>query len=368
MIRVLYSTSDSIALIWIKGPALRPAIVSTCHLRELPNVLYRRFAYSLAVLLALILAGALGYAWLEGWGFVESLYMTVITVGTVGYSEVRPLSTGGRIYTMTLILLSTGAMVYATAALTALILEGELFGLLKRKRMNNRIRTLSDHYVVCGESRIGQHIIDELERTGQPFVVIDREPEKVNALLARNILAVAGDATADATLLEAGVDRAKGLATSLSTDADNLFVVLTARRLNRDLRIIAKALDDATRDKLQQVGANGVVMPQAIGGMRMASELLRPNVVSFLDIMMRSKDKTIRVEEIQIREDSPAIGKSLAWSGASTTEGASLVALYRANEPYQFTPNPETRLMSGDLLIMLGNTQIIRELEQRLSG
>lgn len=331
------------------------------------HLLYRRFAYSLAILVVLVLSGTLGYAWLEGWGFADGLYMTVITVGTVGYGEVRPLSTGGRVYTMLLILLSTGVMVYASAALTALILEGELFGLLRKKRMNKLIRALSGHHVVCGDSRIGQRIIEELRLTAEPFVVIDIDPEKVDALLAQNILAIAGDATADATLLEAGVERARGLVTTLHTDADNLFVVLTARRLNQNLRIIAKALDEATRDKLQQVGADGVVLPQAIGGMRMVSELLRPNVVSFLDIMLRSKDQTIRVDEIRVQEGSAAIGKSLAGSGVSTTEGASLVALSRADEPYQFTPNPQTLLMAGDLLIMLGHTQIIRELERRLA-
>lgn len=331
-------------------------------------MLYRRFAISLAVLFALILSGTLGYAWLEGWEFVDGLYMTVITVGTVGYSEVRPLSTGGRLYTMLLILLSTGVMVYATAALTALILEGELFGLLKRKRMNKLIKTLSGHYVVCGDSRIGQHIIEELGRIDQPFVVVEREPEKVDALLARNILAVLGDATADATLLEAGIDRAKGLATTLNTDADNLFVVLTARRLNRNLRIIAKALDEATRDKLQQVGADGVVLPQSIGGMRMASELLRPNVVGFLDMMLRNKEQTIRVEEIRIQDGSAAIGETLAGSGVTRTAGASLIALRRATEPYRFAPDPETRLMADDLLIMLGNAQVIRELDRRLAS
>jgi voltage-gated potassium channel len=337
-------------------------------LRAVLKVLYRHFAYSLAILAVLILSATLGYSWLEGWDFVDGLFMTVITVGTVGYSEVRPLSTGGRIYTMLLILLSTGVMVYASAALTALILEGELFGLLRRKRMDKLIRALSGHHVVCGDSRIGQRIIEELRITAEPFVVIDIDPEKVDALLARGIPAIAGDATADATLLEAGVDRAKGLVTTLHTDADNLFVVLTARRLNQNLRIIAKALDEATRDKLQQVGADGVVMPQAIGGMRMVSELLRPNVVSFLDIMLRSRDQAIRVDEIYIQEGSAAIGKTLAASGVSTTEGASLVALSRASEPYRFAPNPHTILMAGDLLIMLGDTRVIRALERRLAG
>lgn len=331
-------------------------------------MLYRRFAYSLAILVVLVLAATLGYSWLEGWGFADGLYMTVITIGTVGYNEVRPLSAGGRVYTMLLILFSTGVMVYATAALTAIILEGELFGLLRRKRMNKLIRGLAGHYVVCGDSRIGQRIIEELSLTAEPFVVIDIDPGKVDALLARNILAIAGDATVDATLLEAGVERARGLVTTLGTDADNLFVVLTARRLNQDLRIIAKALDEATRDKLRQVGADGVVMPQAIGGMRMVSELLRPNVVSFLDTMLHSKDQTIRVDEIRVREGSAAIGRSLVESGVTTTEGASLVALSRGSEPYRFTPSPQTRLIAGDLLIMLGNTQVIRELERRLAG
>lgn len=331
-------------------------------------MLYRRFALSLVVLATLIVSGTLGYAWLEGWDAAEALYMTVITVATVGFGEVHPLSAGGRIYTMALILLSTGVMVYATASLTALILEGELFGLLKRKRMNNLIRALSGHYVVCGDSRIGQHILEELGRIDQPFVVVEREPEKVDALLARNILAIAGDATTDASLLEAGIERAKGLAATLSTDADNLFVVLTARRLNPDLRIISKALDEGSRDKLKQVGADGVVMPQAIGGMRIASELLRPNVVSFLDIMMRGKDQAIRVDEIRIRDGFGAIGMSLADSGLATTEGVSLIALSRGDEPYRFTPDRDTRLQAGDLLIMLGNTRTIRELEQRLAG
>lgn len=330
-------------------------------------MLYRRFAYAFALLVALIVVGGLGYAAMEGWSFADGLYMAVITVGTVGYGETHPLSAYGRFYTILFILLSTGVMVYATSSLTAIIVEGELFELFKRRKMDKLIKHLSGHYLVCGDSSIGLHIVEELQRTNQPFIVVEHDVAKVNALIARDILAIAGDATSDATLVAAGIERAAGLVTTLHTDADNLFVVLTARRLNPKLRIIAKAIDEATRDKLQQVGADGVVMPEAIGGMRMASELLRPDVVSFLDIMLRNKDETIRVDEIRVQDGAKVVGSSLADSGVTTTEGATLVAISRGSNAYRFNPAPDTRLEAGDVLIMLGNTRVIQSLEQQLA-
>lgn len=333
-----------------------------------PKVLYRRFAYSLALLFALILLGSLGYGWLEGWSFADGLYMTVITVGTVGYGETNPLSAAGRVYTIALILVSTGVMVYVTSSLTALILEGELTELFKKRKMNKRIENLSGHYLVCGDSSIGQHIVEELGRTHQSFIVIDWDAAKVNALMARDILAIQGDATADTTLIEAGIARAAGLVTCLHTDADNLFVVLTARRLNPDLRIIAKAIDATTREKLMQVGADGVVMPEAIGGLRMASELLRPHVVNFLDRMLRDKDRSIRVDEIRIDRDAWAIGKTLRDTGLLTASGVSLVAIADGDGAYRFNPAHDTRLDQGDVLILLGDTQVMAGLRQRLAG
>lgn len=328
---------------------------------------YRRFAIAFCLLIALIILGAAGYAWLEHWSFADGLYMAVITVGTVGYGEVNPLSTTGRAYTILFILLSTGVMVYATSSLTAVIVEGDLFEQFKKRKMNQRIRKLSGHYIVCGESSLGRHIIEELRCTGQPFVVIERDPDKIAPLIEQGLLAITGDATLDATLVAAGIERAAGLVTSLHTDADNLFVVLTARRLNPRLRIIAKALDAATRDKLTQVGADGVVMPEAIGGLRMASELLRPNVVSFLDVMLRDKDESIRLDEIRIDAGSTAIGQTLADSGVTTAEGAALVAITTPDAGYRFNPPAETRLAAGDVLILLGNTHIIRRLAEQLS-
>lgn len=328
-------------------------------------MLYRRFAYSLILLALLVVLGAVGYVWVEGWSFADGLYMTVITVGTIGYGETNPLTPGGRNFTMLLILFSTGVMVYATSSLTAIIVEGELHDIFKRRKMKKLIAALHHHYIICGDSVTCSHIIEELQRTDQAFVVIDLDPAKVRSLASRNILVLQGDATQDATLQEAGIERAAGLLTCLQGDAENLFVVLSARRLNPGLRIVTKAVAQASRDKLKQVGADSVVLPKAIGGLRMASELLRPHVVTFLDEMLRAKDSTIRVEEIVIPADSPVIGQTLAQTSLRNKPGASLVALMRKGQ-YQFNPLRDSVIAGNDVLIMLGDTTIIRDLRQEL--
>lgn len=328
-------------------------------------MLYRRFASALVLLALLVALGACGYVWLEGWSFADGLYMTVITVGTIGYSETNPLSPLGRNFTMLLILFSTGAMVYATSSLTAIIVEGELQEIFKRRKMKKFIAALSGHYIVCGDSVTCSHIIEELQRTEQSFVVIDLDPAKVRTLAGRNIAVLQGDATQDATLREAGIERAAGLLTCLQSDAENLFVVLSARRLNPQLRIVTKAVAPASRDKLKQVGADSVVLTKAIGGLRMASELMRPHVVNFLDEMLRAKDATIRVEEIVVAAASPTVGNTLAQTPLRTTPGASLVALIR-NSQYHFNPLPEFVIASGDVLILLGDTSIIQGLRRDL--
>lgn len=329
-------------------------------------MLYRRFAYALSLLLALVFVGAWGYTEVEGWSFSDGLYMTVITVGTIGYGETNPLTPPGRVYTMLLILFSTGVMVYATSSLTAIIVEGEIQNLFARRKLKRMIARMQGHFLVCGDSTIGQHIVEELSRTGQPFIVIDRNAEKIARLSEAGIAAIQGDATLDATLREAGIERAAGLVTCLHTDADNLFVVLTARRLNTGLRIIAKALEPGSREKLQQVGADGVVMPEAIGGLRMASELIRPHVVSFLDVMLRAKDQTIRVEEVPVSSSTHCAGKTLAQCGLDNLRNASLVAVSRPGSGYQFNPPGSWQLQSEDVLILLGETSAIADFRQSL--
>jgi len=328
---------------------------------------YRKLLIAFGLLAATLLLGTTGYEMLEGWSFFDSLYMTVITIATVGYGETHPLSDRGRIFTMGLILLGSGILVYGVSALTAFIVEGDLTDALKRRKMKQRINALTGHYLICGDSNTGRYIIEELTLTHRPFVVIEKDAEKARRLLDQEIPCIEGDASSESILLEAGILRAAGLITTLHTDADNLFVVLTAHELNRSLRIISKAVEEESRHKLIKAGADSVVMPNAIGGLRMVSELVRPTVVTFLDVMLRDKDQAVRVEEIPIHPASPAVGKSLAAAGALNVPGVSLVALLRTSQPYQFNPDPATILQAGDRLIMLGESSQVQQLGRQLA-
>lgn len=328
---------------------------------------YRKLAAVVALLAVTLMAGALGYRAIEGWSFFDGLYMTIITIGTVGYGETHPLSDHGRLFTMALILAGSGIMVYAVSALTAFIVEGDLTDVLKRLKMKGKIDALKGHYLICGDSNTGRYAIEELHKTHRPFVVIDKDPAKITELERREMLFVDGDATSDEVLQRAGIARASGLIATLHSDADNLFLVFTARALNPGLRIIVKAAEESSREKLLRAGADSVVMPNAIGGLRMVSELVRPAVVTFLDVMLRDKDKAIRVEEIRVREGSAAAGRILGETGILDTPGASLVALVREGAPYLFNPPSSTPLQTGDLLIMLGEAKAVHDLDLRLT-
>ncbi len=232
--------------------------------------------------------------------------------------------------------------------------------------MNKMIDTLKGHYVVCGYSDTGRYAVEELKKTGRQFVVIERDPAKTAELERDQLLFLEGDATADAVLRNAGITRAAGLISTLHSDADNLLVVLTARELNSGLRIVSKAGHEETEHKLRKVGADGVVMPSFIGGLRIASELVRPSVVTLLDTMLRGTDLVIRIEEIPIRSGSAATGRTLQEAGILDTDGVSVLALARGGEAYRFNPGRGLRLEAGDNLIVMGVAQLIGELRDRL--
>lgn len=225
--------------------------------------------------------------------------------------------------------------------------------------MKHAIARLNGHFIVCGVSATGRYIIDELIKTSQPFVVIDRDPDKLRRL-APNTLHIEGDATQEAILAAANVVRAAGLLTALHHDAENLLVVVTAKGLRPDLKIVAKAIDEESERKLRQVGADRVVMPNFIGGMRMASEMLRPSVVSFLDTMLRSRDAVIRVEELRIEATSPLVGKSLQASGLLGLSGASVVAIAETDGRYRFNPAAERVIAPGETIIVMGEVAQIQ--------
>lgn len=326
-------------------------------------ILLRKIAGILFLLLILLISGAAGYMLIEGWSFFDGLYMTVITVASVGYGETHPLSGNGRFFTILLILCGSSILLYSLSVITAFFVEGELTDVLKRMKMKKAIDLLQGHVIVCGESQTGRYVIDELLKTHKPLVVVETDKNKIAGLLAREIPHVEGDATSDAVLQAAGVERASGLITTLHTDAENLFVVLTAKGLNPDLRVISKAVDEESRLKLKKIGADGVVMPNAIGGLRMASEIIRPAVVSFLDLMLHAKDQTIRVEEIPVGPDSPFAGKTLEETGILSLPDVTVVALMQ-DGAYRFNPPRDTVVRDGTVIIVMGMVTTINRVRQ----
>lgn len=327
-----------------------------------------RLLLPFGLLLAVYAAGVSGYMLVEGWDFQDASYMTVITVATVGFGETHPLSSAGRWFTVALILGGMGTLLYAVSSLTAFIVEGELAELLRRGKMDKAIARLEGHFVICGAGRVGSVILKELKAGGHRTVVVDRNLERLEETFGpdHGLLAVEGDATHDAVLERAGIQRARGLLAALAEDKDNLFVVLSARSMNPSLRIVARADEESTKDKLLKAGADAVVFPYTIGGLRMASEMLRPAVVNFLDQMLRWGDGSLRVEEVTVPEGSPLAGKTLAECDLSGRTGALLVAL-RSEGAFLFNPPGTRTLSAGDVLVVLADrTQ--REALQRLAA
>lgn len=314
--------------------------------------------YPLCVILIAISLGTLGYQLIEGWSLVDALYMTIITMTTVGYGEVRPLSEAGRMFTVGLIITSIGIAGYVISKMTAFVVEGEVKRLIEGRRMDQRIAKLSQHIILCGAGRTGLHIAEELSRTATPFVVIEQQQDALDDM-ARidDLLYVQGDATQDDTLLMAGIPRAKGLITTLSEDKDNIFVTLCARSLNSNLRIIARLIEDKNRDFLHKAGADEIVSPNAIGGVRMASMLLRPIVVSFLDEMLRVTGQTLRMEEMHVDATPGLVNKSLGDVNIRRRTGLLVLAIKSQQHGYQFNPGADTILHAGDVLIVVGTEE-----------
>jgi len=317
------------------------------------------------VALAIVLAiGTAAFMAIEKWTLLESLYMTVITITTVGFQEVRPLSGNGRIFTIFLILLGTGVLLYALSSIVAFIVEGKLLDIFRRKKMKSKIEDMNEQIIVCGSDGCAEYIIDELIKTKDPFVVIENDSDKIKELQKReDILFLEGDASEDEILKEAGILRAKGLISALPSDKDNLFVVLTARGINKNLRIISLAIDQNSEHKLRRAGADSVVTPNAIGGMRMASTMLRPIVVSFLDKMLYSKEATIRVEEASIAKGSDLTGKSLAQAKIGEKTGLIIIAVRDGKTgSFHYNPGSTTIIKENDILITIGTPEQMKAL------
>lgn len=324
----------------------------------------RRLIFALLIILLANLVGVIGYQVIEGWNLTDSLFMTVITLATVGYGETHPLSPAGRIFTISLILLGVGGLTYGITAATAFVVEGSLTGIIGRKKMETDIKKLKDHIILCGLGETGRYVAEELLKVRVPFVIIDRVRDRIKQFeKIGSILYIEGDATADETLLQAGIHEAKGLVTALPQDPDNLFVTLTARGLNPKLRIVAKLVEPQSRPKLVKAGADSIVCPDSIGGLRMASEMIRPTVVSFLDRMLRASGDAARVEEAKIPAGSKFINLTLSESRIYDKTGLVVIAVARDGN-FELNPAPNTQLREGDGLIVCGSVEQL----QRLRG
>lgn len=320
----------------------------------------QRIQVATALLLLIVLSGtAVIHAMGEGrWTWFQSLFHVVITLSTVGYGELPGMEamTQARIFTMLLIVMGTGSVVYFASVLTALVVEGELRDLFQRNRMRKAIDGMSGHVIVCGAGRTGSQVINELRLTQTPFVAVDQSEEGLRALHREHgdLLYMVGDAAEDATLRAAGIERAFGLVASLATDPENLYITLSARGLNPALRIIAKAVEAGAEPKLTRAGADKVVSTNRIGGMRLASEMIRPNVTEFLDIMLRDPKHVLRVEEATVAPGSRVAHRSLGEAALRRICDVLVVAVRAEDGTYRFNPGAEETLTPGSTLIVLG--------------
>jgi voltage-gated potassium channel len=331
-------------------------------MRRVSTPRLRRFALVLAVPFLLLTAGTLGYRLLEGWPLADALYMTVITITTVGYREVHDLSGAGRFFTMALALGGVFTLFYTAMEIIRTIVSGEVRDTFGRQRMERSLAELTDHRIVCGLGRLGRLVCQEFSTQALPFVVIDREAELTDSFHMPHGIAIHGDATTDDVLRRAGVERARALVTVAASDADNLFITMSARLLNERLYIVARAEDEGAATKFLRAGANRAVSPYVIGGQRVAQAVLRPSVVDFIELATRSEHLDLQIEEVTIAPDSRFVGQSVKDSGIRYDLGIIIVAVKKPDGSMVFNPASQVVIEARDVLITLGDRKSLDRL------
>lgn len=320
----------------------------------------KRLLFALLAVFFVVLAGSLGYFILLGGKprFMDCIYMTVISLTTVGYGEILEIrgNIPVEIFTMILITFGMGIILYGISSLTAMIIEGELSGVLRKNKMEKQIAKLSNHYVVCGGGETGRHVVTELLKNREQVVLIEQSEENIERCKSiGDLLYIKGDATDDQNLLTAGIEKASGIVITLPSDKDSLYVTMTARMLNKQARIISRMIDPSLEPKLRKAGANQVVSPNYIGGLRMASEMIRPTVVSFLDSMLRSSQGNLRIHQITVTENSAMVGKKLSTSGLKDKYNLLVLGAKQDLGEIQFNPPHDQELKKGMTLIVMGD-------------
>jgi voltage-gated potassium channel len=314
------------------------------------------------VIVLIMLTGTLGFMVIEGWNVLDSLYMTITTMATVGFGEIHPLSPQGRIFTIALIVLGVGGALYLLTAMMQFVFEGHLGRNLERRRMQRRIDHLRDHFILWGFGRVGRQVSHDFRAAGVEFVVIDVNQSSLDAASEEGCLCVRGDAADDETLRRAGIETARGLVTCVNSDADNIFVTLSARALRSDLFIVARGNNDEAAPKLRRAGADRVVSPYSIGGRQMAMLATRPAAVELIDRVLSHADVDLLLEDFTVREGSPLVGRTVREVGQVIAPGVLILAIRRQAQLVTQPPS-DAAVGVGDELVAFGTSAQLRALE-----
>lgn len=316
-----------------------------------------RLAIALLVVLSLFIIGTFGYHFIEGLNYLESFYLTSLTLTTVGYGDYYPHTRPGMVFTITLVLFGVGAMLYTFGLMAETMIGGRLQVLLGRGRLKKMIDKMGNHYIICGCGRIGYLICRELYMENVDFVVIEKDPEVIQKIDEEGFTCLKGDATHDKTLLAAGIKRAKGIVTVLPSDAENLYVILTAKELNPEIYILSRTEEEESEKRLLRAGANRVVSPYILGGMKMAMAIMRPAMLDFIEISTSRQNLELRMEEFSLGDKSPLIGKTLKESGIRQLFGLIIVAVKKDSGKMTYNPTAAYRIEKGDRLVAMGEEE-----------
>lgn len=323
-------------------------------------ILTHKLRLALIILFTVLITGTLGFYFIEGWSLIDSFYTTVTTMATVGYGDFTPRTSIGKIFTIAVIVFGVGTMLYSFSLITEIIIEGRLRRILGRGKLQKIVDRMNNHYIICGCGRIGFLICRELAGEKVPFVVVDNNPEIIQKIQDEGFIYFKGDATQDKTLIEAGIKRAKGIVCVLPTDAENLYVILTAKELNQDIYILSRSEEEESERRLIRAGADRVMSPYSLGGSRMAMAILRPAMLDFIEITTRRQSLELRMEEISVCEGSPIIGKSLEESGIRQRYGLIIVAIKKDSGKMIFNPLANYIIASGDRLVAMGEEENVK--------
>jgi len=324
---------------------------------ELPKRLRR----GIIILAAVIAAGTIGYMYIEGWSFGEAIYMTVITISTVGYGEVHPLTASGRIFSIFLIAGGVSGALFVISAFVEYLVEGRLRTTLGRRQMKAKIAKLKDHFILCGYGRVGEDIARTFSEEGVPFIVIDSRPDNIALAEEHGYLYLFGDATSDKVLIEAGIERARGLVAAVGSDVDNTYITLSARGISPDLFIEARASSKEAGTKLKRAGANRIVSPSSLGARRMAMLALRPAVADFIDTVTYGRGRELQMENIEVDSKSPLVGQPV--EAVRQQSQATILAISKQKGKLLANPPGEEIIETGDRLIIIGTKEQLTALE-----